>query len=94
MVVAPAVLYTVIYGLYASMFAPFIGFLASGFKRASGVKDFSNTLPGHGGVMDRMDCISVMCCFNYFFLTQVILRDESMGSESYKEACTLEAPDK
>ena len=71
--VKPAVIYTIVYALYASLFAPFVGFFASGFKRAIGIKDFADTLPGHGGWTDRMDCITVMCIFNYFFVTHVIL---------------------
>lgn len=47
-------------GLFASLVAPFGGFLASAFKRAYGLKDFANIIPGHGGVMDRMDCQFLM----------------------------------
>ena len=66
---APAVVYTVAIAMYVSLVSPFLGFFASGFKRAIGIKDFATTLPGHGGLMDRMDCISITCFFNYFFLT-------------------------
>ncbi|KAL6999205.1 phosphatidate cytidylyltransferase [Sarracenia purpurea var. burkii] len=36
--------------------SPFGGFFASGFKRAFKIKDFGNSISGHGGFTDRMDC--------------------------------------
>jgi Cytidylyltransferase family len=42
--------------LFASVIAPFGGFFASGFKRGFKIKDFGNSIPGHGGMTDRMDC--------------------------------------
>jgi len=46
--------------LLASSIAPFGGFLASTIKRAYGVKDFGSFIPGHGGVVDRVDCLMVV----------------------------------
>ena len=46
--------------LLASTIAPFGGFLASTIKRAYGVKDFGSFIPGHGGVVDRVDCLMVV----------------------------------
>jgi phosphatidate cytidylyltransferase len=48
---------------FASLVAPFGGFFASGFKRAFNIKDFGDSIPGHGGMTDRMDCQYV---FSYF----------------------------
>ncbi len=42
--------------LFASVIAPFGGFFASGFKRGFKIKDFGDSIPGHGGMTDRMDC--------------------------------------
>lgn len=53
------------FGLFASLIAPFGGFIASGFKRAHGIKDFGTLIPGHGGIVDRMDCQVIMAAFSF-----------------------------
>lgn len=53
------------YGIFASVVAPFGGFLASAIKRAYRIKDFDSFIPGHGGMMDRMDCQLLIVCFTY-----------------------------
>lgn len=57
-------------GLFASIIAPFGGFFASGFKRAFKIKDFGDSIPGHGGITDRMDC---QVNFKYIVLKSVLL---------------------
>lgn len=54
--------------IFASTIGPFGGFFASGFKRAFRIKDFGDTIPGHGGFMDRFDCQVIMATFvNVYF---------------------------
>lgn len=50
---------------FASLVAPFGGFFASGFKRAFNIKDFGDSIPGHGGMTDRMDCQCVLAFLHY-----------------------------
>ena len=57
-----------ILSLYASFAAPFSGFLASALKRACCIKDFGNWIPGHGGIIDRMDCQLLMGVFTYIYV--------------------------
>lgn len=64
--IAPIQWHGLAYGLFASIVAPFGGFLASAIKRAYHIKDFDSFLPGHGGVMDRMDCQIFMLGFTAF----------------------------
>lgn len=60
------------FGVFASLVAPFGGYLASTIKRAYKVKDFEQTIPGHGGVMDRMDCQLLMALFTTVYLNTFV----------------------
>ncbi|KAG6857681.1 hypothetical protein H0H87_004097 [Tephrocybe sp. NHM501043] len=53
---APYQYHLLLLSFFASLVAPFGGFFASGFKRAFNIKDFGHSIPGHGGMTDRMDC--------------------------------------
>jgi phosphatidate cytidylyltransferase len=65
--VLPMQLHAVAFALFASVVAPFGGFLASAVKRAYHVKDFDSLIPGHGGVTDRVDCEFIMALFVYVY---------------------------
>merc|ERR1712050_47808 len=76
-----AQLHALCLGLFASFAAPFGGFLSSAIKRAYGVKDFNNVIPGHGGMMDRFDCqfIMSMCTYAHHF---TFVRQTHLGVEA------------
>ncbi|ODV97205.1 hypothetical protein PACTADRAFT_48955 [Pachysolen tannophilus NRRL Y-2460] len=68
----PIYFHSMVLATFASLIAPFGGFFASGLKRAFKVKDFGDTIPGHGGITDRMDCQFLMGSFSYLYVQTFI----------------------
>ena len=53
-------LYAVIYGIAAAGGSVFGDLCFSVIKRQTGIKDYGNLIPGHGGVLDRLDSMMVV----------------------------------
>ena len=63
------------------LIAPFGGFFASGLKRTFKIKDFGESIPGHGGITDRMDCQFIMGFFAFMYYQSFIaVYKASVGS--------------
>lgn len=77
---APIQIHTFLIATFASLIAPFGGFFASGLKRTFKIKDFGHSIPGHGGMTDRMDCQFIMGFFTYiYYHTFIALHKVSVG---------------
>jgi phosphatidate cytidylyltransferase len=59
-------------GLAGGVFGQLGDLFESLIKRASGAKDSGEILPGHGGILDRLDCLLFIVPFVYYYRTYVL----------------------
>lgn len=64
-------LFVVIATIILSIIGQLGDFAASSIKRYVDVKDYSNLIPGHGGMLDRIDSLMFLAPFAYILMTMI-----------------------
>lgn len=65
-----SLIYVIIFSIIGAILSQLGDLVASYIKRNTGIKDFGNIIPGHGGIMDRFD--SMMLIAPIFYLLSVL----------------------
>ena len=60
--------HTFVYGLAIGLAGQFGDFFESMLKRSAGIKDSSHLLPGHGGLLDRLDSLTFAAPVFYYLM--------------------------
>ncbi len=63
----------IILGIVVSIFATFGDLVESMLKRSLGVKDSGNLIPGHGGILDRIDSLLFVLPASVFYILIYII---------------------
>ena len=63
------VIHFLMLGFFVSVFDQIGDLIASYLKRRCGIKDYGNILPGHGGVLDRIDGMMMSAVIIYIYMS-------------------------
>ena len=64
-------LYTAVFAVVLSIVSQIGDFVASSIKRYAEVKDYGNLLPGHGGMLDRVDSVIFIAPLLYILVSLI-----------------------
>ena len=67
----------ILYSCFICVFSFFGDILASYYKRLNSVKDFSNLIPAHGGILDRFDSL-LFASFGFYFLLKLDFSNQNL----------------
>ncbi|GAA0176893.1 phosphatidate cytidylyltransferase [Clostridium sediminicola] len=62
----------ILLGFFGGVICQIGDLAASSIKRYVGVKDYSNIIPGHGGILDRFDSILFTSVLVYYYVTIIL----------------------
>ena len=68
----PYLVHCIIIGLIGSPISMLGDLTASAYKRKMGIKDYGDLIPGHGGVMDRIDSVLFTAPFVYYYIVIIM----------------------
>ena len=67
-----AIIHFFLVGALCGIMGQFGDLVASSIKRFVGLKDYSNLIPGHGGILDRFDSILFNAVVVFYYLTFIV----------------------